>query len=176
MKFTFHKRRRKFSDYLRPRKKVVVTYRRTIGKLLGFGGGYVSNIRSDERLARDGDAKHVVKILAREARKQGLDVPFGIPFYALDDYDLTVSGWKPEVAMLNESSRRAGSRRQQSQSSNSFPFELPCLEPQVDFTDLIKGMELAREFEERKKKYKGELYLMQLDWLKKRGFLEKYIK
>jgi len=112
MKFTFYKRRRKFSDYFRPRKKVVITYRITIGKLLGFGGGYVSNIRSDEKLTRNGDPKRLVEVIAREAKKQGLDVPFGIPYYALDDYDLKVVGWKPEVAMLDESSRRAGSRQQ----------------------------------------------------------------
>lgn len=78
MKFHIYEKRKKISDYLKPRKKIVLTYRRSLGKILGFGGGFITNISSNKELAEKGETKKIIELLTDIAKKNEAKVPFAL--------------------------------------------------------------------------------------------------
>lgn len=94
MEFYIYKKREKIFDYFKPKKGVILTYRKTLGKILGVGGGYKTDIISDEELTKRGETKRIVELLANTAKERKSKVPFALSRSLekeLSDYEIRIS-------------------------------------------------------------------------------------
>jgi len=151
MKFIARKKRKGFLDYLRPRKSVVVTYRRTLGKVLGFGGGYSSNVKADESLTESGDVKRIVERLASEAREQGMDVPLAFPHGNISGYEIVARGWDWEFERVERHEKEYARKKAEEARARMPKFEF---DPDY-YQSVLKNFEkeFKKEFWERQRKY-----------------------
>lgn len=97
MEFRIVARRKGFLDYFKPRKKAVVKCRRTIGQILGIGGGYKTKIRCSREIAESGDIRRIIEELSMAARERGAKTPFSLPYIPDKDYRVLALGNKREM-------------------------------------------------------------------------------
>jgi len=86
MKFLILERRKKFLDYFKPRKRAVVTCRRTIGQVIGIGGGYKTKVECLDEIAESGEMRRIIERLAQAARQRNAKTPFSLPRDIDPDY------------------------------------------------------------------------------------------
>ncbi len=93
MDIMLRERKKGFLSFLKRKKTINVDYKRTIGKVLGIGGGYKTTISADRGLAEEGKVKNLISLLTRGDSNE----PFSIPSRSLDGYDLVVYGTAREL-------------------------------------------------------------------------------
>lgn len=98
MKIIIEEERKGFFDKFRFKKKVSIKYRRTIGKVLGIGGGFKTWITSDAGLAEEGETKDIVERLISAAK--GYPVPFRTT--NISGYKVTARGTISEMERAGE--------------------------------------------------------------------------
>ena len=82
------KKQKGFWNHFKPRKKIIIKCRRTLGKVLGLGGGYKTKVECDKEIAKKGDDKKILEVLANSAKQRGAEFPLSLPNRRIRGYDL----------------------------------------------------------------------------------------
>ena len=98
MDILLRERKTGFLSFLKRKKRINVTYRRTIGKVFGVGGGYKTDISTDEELAEEGRVKDLIDLLTRGNSNE----PFNMPSHSLRGYELIINGTARELRANKE--------------------------------------------------------------------------
>jgi len=112
MIFHFYKKREKFSDYFKPRKKIIIGYRKTLGTIVGIRG-FKTRVRANEELVEKGETKRIIELLSESARERGSGVPFALSKNLerkLSDYKIKVAGLSTSIPLFYRECEKAGIR------------------------------------------------------------------
>ena len=106
MRFCFYKKREKFLDYFRPKKKVEISYKRTL-----TGKGFKSNVVSDSSLAKQGETAKIIRMLSEGAINRNSEVPFALTKEIerkLGRYEIRVGGLETVAGLFPKKCEKAG--------------------------------------------------------------------
>ena len=117
MIFYFCKNREKFSDYFKPRKKIIIHSRKTLGSIIGKTG-FKTKVKSDKKLAEEGEPRRILELMAEAAREKGSKAALALSNKVdreLGDYKIKLNGLVMNIPLpLQKECAKLGIRKTRS--------------------------------------------------------------